>query len=234
MPDTRSAKSKNDKRPASSPELCESQPRKVNKTDERMDKELKDKLQFIIDGQTNFSKQLTTMQQTVNELSNDVKSLGEEMKNIKADVVKVNSELQSAKTEIIQLQNDHDSMSAEINQLRQENFYTHFNLIGLPSLSAEDALPTLKKFASKFGVTLSEKDLKRIFVFKHRSGGTSQISGEFFEVRKRDEVFNKFGKSIAEKKPVIVEDVCNIANDSSLREKKSKSYQGWLNKQKLY
>lgn len=156
-----------------------------------------------------FNRNLT---EQIQKISNDIKQIESKIDRVETSVVKANSE-------IIDLQNENQQIRNELNNRQQLNMRTHFNLFGLPALKQEDALIVMKNVALKVGTTVVDEDFKDIYVANHRDKKTSHIAGIFYNEQKRDEIFNKMKKQIADKKPILVEEVVKLARDSPFRGK---------------
>lgn len=154
---------------------------------------------------SNFNKNLT---EQIEKVLIDIKRVED-----KAD--KVETSLAKADSEIAILQSENQMIRNELNNREQSSMKTHFNLFGLPPLKQEDAITVMKNVINKVGSTVVKEDFKDIFVINHRDKKTSHITGMFYNEQKRDEIFDRMRKQIADKKPILVEDVVKpLAKDS--------------------
>lgn len=155
------------------------------------------------------------------EILTDIQSsqanIQENLKEMATRVENVESTVAAAQSEIVALQNENAILQSEMRQFEQACLVTSFNVFGFPTMKQEEALNVMIKIGSKIGSSMNKNDFKDLYVNNHRNKTTSNIVGTFYDQRKRDDVFARIKKTIADKKPLLVEDYCTLASDSTLR-----------------
>lgn len=84
-------------------------------------------------------------------------------------------------------------------------------------MKQDDVMTIMAKIATKLGTSLKKTDFKVLYIANHRNKTSSHITGTFYEERKHNEVFIKQKLLLAEKNPILMEDVINLPQSSPLR-----------------
>lgn len=216
-------KTKRNRKAISSPDSADpvQKPPKAQKRVKMCDqKVLEDFMQKILDKQNSASDKLNALDTRTQKIDTNMQTMSDDIKHLKENMDKMWQGLQKVESEVVSLQNDYDSLRADINNIQQSAQYTSFQLSVLPKISQEEAFSLMKKFAEQIGGTVKKTDFKKLFVAQHRNQTSCHLIGAFYEERKRDEIFNKFRKTLKDNNPILVEDICPaIAPDSTLRGK---------------
>lgn len=141
----------------------------------------------------------------------------EDLKAVKEHVNKLSVSVDKSKEDIVVLQSENQALHTTIASFEQSSCLKSFNIFGFPAMKQEEAMVVMTKLGDRLGVQLKSTDFKDLFVANHRNKTSSHIAGTFYEERKRDEVFNRQKKFIAEKKSLLMEDIIQLAPSSTLR-----------------
>lgn len=162
---------------------------------------------------TKFEKLFTmmnTLQQGQNLISEDLKSLKQRVENLDGSVAKAHQNIDA-------VYNEQRNLRAQVNYMEQQKLINSVNIFGLPCIPQDQAMATVTKIAKEMGMNVKQPDMKDVYVVKHSDNISSHISAKFYDERKRDEILSAFKKRITDKKPVLVENICNLPNNSKLR-----------------
>lgn len=113
--------------------------------------------------------------------------------------------------------NENRNLQAQLNHLEQKNLVNSVICFGLPRLQNDQAMTTLSMIATNMGLKLDKGDMKEVYIMNQRDNATSHIIGKFYDERKRDEFLSMMKNRITNNKPLLVEEVCALPNDSRLR-----------------
>lgn len=153
-------------------------------------------------------------------LSAQINAISENMKRVEENVSKVEESVKKANFDITTLRDENEMLRSQLNHQEQLNMIRSFNVFGLPTLPPNSAQTVMRSLATHLGTTINLEDFKELFVVNHRNKKTSHITGTFYEEKKRDEIFFRMKHRVANKKPIVVEDIITtLPKDSTFRGK---------------
>lgn len=144
-------------------------------------------------------------------------AIAEDMKLLKQKVGQLDESVAKAHHDIAIAQEDRSALHSQLNIIEQRNLANSFNICGFPRLKPDQAMEIILELGKQLKVQLKKNDIKDIFISNHRNNASSHIAGTFYDERKRDELFESMKKRTANKNPVLIEEVCNLPNDSTCR-----------------
>jgi hypothetical protein len=150
------------------------------------------------------------------EMESKLDNLTSEINNIKSKTENLEKQAQISCKDIEKMKVDLINTTEHINELQQLSLANKFSIKGIPAdLKKEKILDTIKNFGNQIGEQIDESDLENFYIQKYKNNNGASINGSFFDIRKKQKVFNSFKA----KKPVIAEDICELPVDSRMRGK---------------
>jgi len=133
----------------------------------------------------------------------------ETLDKLEGGVASIGADLQWLKTEIVSVRVKYDEAKAEINVLKQRLQLNSFVLFGLPPMTQKsDVFPVVQKYVGALGYKdLVKEDLRSVYAINMKNGSGCRIGGEFYDLRKKDTIFNLAKTRNISQKPVLVEHV---------------------------
>jgi hypothetical protein len=172
-------------------------------------------IQYQLESQANFAK-IDAILSVQNEISSKLETVFTEITTIKDRTHKLESSTNIINQELIDLRNNSSDLINKVNHIEQQNLANSFIITGLPvNTESRDLTAFFQKFGENIGEKIEENDLQSCFISKNRYNNSSQINGKFYDIRKKEKVFQLF----KQKKPIVIEDVCSVPDDSPLRGK---------------
>lgn len=164
-----------------------------------------------------LEKNFGDVMKMLKELNQTQLSISSDLKEVKTHVEKLDTAVVKAQADIATLQNDNLILQSEVAQMEQSALKKSINFFGLPPLKQEDAFAVVATFGLKIGVQMRRDDFKDIYVANHRNKTSSHIAGTVYDERKSSSLFLKIRELKRANKPVLVEDIVKLPENSTLR-----------------
>lgn len=151
-------------------------------------------------------------------LDKKIEAVIEKVTAIEARTSSLEGAMTDVYAEINQMKSSIQHMAIDMNKIQQTNLKNHFVIQNLPpDLHKNSALKVMQALAARMDIHLESGDFQtQPYVRQQRNKKSSHILGAFYDVRKKQQLFNKYKVS----RPIPVEDICeNLQADSIFRGK---------------
>lgn len=163
-----------------------------------------------------IESETTAIKQEVSEVRNQINNLSAALDAAVSRIASLESSTSTTDQNIETLKTDLDKMRCEMERLQQQALANDFVIHGLPPITSNLVPSALENLGRQLDVSLSVNDFSRQpFAIMNRAKTSSSIIGTFSSNATKQKVF----KAFRERKPVVVEDVVQVDDNSTLRGK---------------